>query len=145
MSTERLRIEEHPDIAELRGRYERIGESTAVQAAAGLTVLAGLFVALSPWIVGFNTSTTITINNLVVGLAVAVLAMGFASTFRTTHGLSWVVPILGVWTIIAPWAVYLASHTTRVVLANVLGGAVVTLCGLAVLGMGLRRRNRKTA
>ncbi|REF37459.1 SPW repeat protein [Thermasporomyces composti] len=140
MSTEKLRLEEHPDIAELKGRYERIGERPAVQMAAGLTLITGLFVALSPWIVGFAADQpSLAINNLVVGLAAACLALGYASTFRSTHGLSWVVPILGVWTIISPWLVAGTMETTRSIVTNVVAGAVMTLLGLAVLGNVARR------
>src|SRR5262245_41491557 len=130
MSTERLPIEEHPDIATLKGRYDEVGEKPAAQALAGLTMLAGLFVALSPWIVGFSGQTTLAVNNLVVGLVVAALGAGFASTFRSTHGLSWVVKMLGIWTIIVPFVAAGTTATLRVVLANVIGGAVVLLLGL---------------
>jgi SPW repeat len=143
MSTQKLPIEEHPDIATLRGRYERIGESRPVQLAAGVAVLAGLFIALSPWIVGFSDQMGLPVNNLVVGLAAAALAIGFASTFRTTHGLAWVVPLLGVWTIIAPWVVAGATPTLRVILANVIGGGVLLLAG-AVCGGGMLRHERET-
>ena len=140
MSTEKLPIEEHPDIATLRGRYERIGESRTVQLAAGLTVLAGMFVALSPWIVGFSAQMGLPVNNLLVGLAAVALAIGFASTFRTTHGLAWVVPLLGVLTIISPWVVAGANATLGVILANVIGGAVLLFAGQAVSGLRMLRR-----
>lgn len=140
MSTERLPIEEHPDIARLKGRYERVGESMALQFGTGVTILAGLFVALSPWIVGFGAQTALSVNNLVVGLAVAVLALGLASTFRATHGQTWIVPLLGVWTIIAPWVMAGTTATLRVILSNVIGGAVVLVLGLAVLAVEMRQR-----
>jgi SPW repeat-containing protein len=140
MSTERLPIEEHPDIATLRGRYDEVGVKPAAQAASGITMLAGLFVALSPWIVGFSGQTTLAVNNLVVGLVITLLGLGFATTFSATHSLSWVVKMLGIWTIIAPWVAAGTTATLRVILANVIGGAVVLLCGLAVTGAGLMRR-----
>ncbi|MFD2082140.1 SPW repeat protein [Actinopolymorpha cephalotaxi] len=112
---------------------------------AGLIVLAGLFVALSPWIAGFAMSTPLAVNNLVIGLTAVALALGFAASFRSTHGLSWVVPLLGVWTILAPWVMYNADHSLRVVLCNVIGGAALFLLGMAVLGSGMmRRKNERT-
>lgn len=140
MSSQRLPIEEHPDITELQGRYERIGQKPAFQMGAGLIVLTGLFVALSPWIAGFAMSTPLAVNNLVVGLTAVALALGFAASFRTTHGLSWVVPLLGVWTIVAPWVIYNADHSLRVILCNVIGGAVLFLSSMAVVGSGMMRR-----
>jgi hypothetical protein len=57
MATERpLSIEEHPDLAALRLRYERAAETRVAQLVDGLTFLAGLYAAVSPWVAGFNTS-----------------------------------------------------------------------------------------
>jgi hypothetical protein len=103
--TERMGIEEHPDIAALRMRYERAAETVAGQVVGGLTFLAGLFVAASPWIVGFSQFTTLTVNNLIVGIAVTVFALGLTSAFGRTHGLAWTAPLVGVWLIISPWVV----------------------------------------
>ncbi|WP_443729310.1 SPW repeat protein [Sphaerisporangium perillae] len=49
------------------------------QQVAGLTFLTGLYLAISPWVVGFNRFPTLTVNNLIVGLALALLALGFGS------------------------------------------------------------------
>jgi SPW repeat-containing protein len=51
--------------------------------------------------------------------------------------------MLGIWTIIVPFVAAGTTATLRVILANVIGGAVVLLLGLAVTGTGLMRR-RKT-
>src|SRR5689334_9357525 len=74
-------MEHHPDLLELRARYEVAGQSPTAQFSDGLTLLAGLYLALSPWIVGFSGLAPITINNLVIGLAIAGLAIGFSSAF----------------------------------------------------------------
>lgn len=140
MSTQRLPIEEHPDIASLRGRYERIGESRVVQAAAALAVLVGMFIALAPWIVGFSAQSGFAVNNVVVGLVAAALAAGFASAFRTTHGLSWVLPVLGVWTIVSPWLISGADAGTGMIVSNVVSGVVLTILGLGICGFGFMHR-----
>jgi SPW repeat-containing protein len=136
---------QHPDLAEvkrahdlqeLRERYERASETPTGQLVEGLIVLGGLYIAASPWIVGF--SGPLQINNLVVGLAVAVLGFGFAAAYGSTHRLAWVCPVLGAWTIVALWAVTGATLTTGSIVSNVIAGAVVLLCGLAILGIGIR-------
>lgn len=137
MSTENVpstttSMTEHPDIVAMSARYERIAETPTAQATDGLTVLAGLFVALSPWIVGFS-GTALAVNNLVIGLTVTVLGGGFATAYERTHRLAAVCPLLGVWTIIAVWTMSGVEATTGVVLSNVIGGAAVTLLGLAAL------------
>jgi len=142
MSTERVSMEEHPDITELRARYDRAAETQVAQATSGLTLMAGLYVAMSPWIVGFSTtSSSLMINDLITGLAVTMLALGMASAYGRTHGIAWTVPLLGVWVIVAPWVINAVDTTTGMVLSNVIGGAVVVLLGLGALGATMMRRS----
>lgn len=144
MSTEHLSMEAHPDITELRARYDKAAETRIAQAVDGLTLMAGLYVAMSPWIVGFNGTSTILVNNLITGLAVAMLALGFASAFGRTHGMAWTMPLLGVWVIVTPWVVSGISTTTGMILSNVIAGAVVVVLGLAALGVTIMRKSTET-
>jgi hypothetical protein len=138
MTTERpMSIEEHPDLATLRLRYESAAETPVAQLVDGLTFLAGLYAAVSPWVLGFNNFTTLTANNLIIGIALALLAVGFASAYGRTHGLAWTAPILGLWLIISPLVVRGDVTTTSTVLNNVLVGAAVVVLGLAATTFGL--------
>ncbi|WP_317493472.1 SPW repeat protein [Haloechinothrix sp. LS1_15] len=130
----------HPDIVAMNARYERMAETPLAQVTDGLTVLAGLFVALSPWIVGFTQFGGITANNLAVGLAVAALGACFALAYERSHRLTWVCPLLGVWTIIAIWAVAGTEMTASIVLSNVIGGGLIVLLGLAAMIPMIRAR-----
>ena len=53
-STPTTRIEQHPDIAALRMRYDEAAETPTAQVTDGIGVLAGLYLAISPWIIGFD-------------------------------------------------------------------------------------------
>lgn len=111
------------------------------QVLDGLTVAAGLFVAVSVWIVGFSDTTVLLVNNLVIGLAVAVLGVAFATAYRRSHRLLWLCPLLGLWTVIAPWVMSGAAATTEVVLTHVIGGAVIVVLGIAdFVPMSLAKR-----
>ncbi|MCA1646191.1 MAG: SPW repeat protein [Chloroflexi bacterium] len=99
MTTEAMRL--HPDMAELRAKYEIGAQTPVARAVDGLTFLAGLYLAISPWVIGFNRFTTLTVNNLIVGGALAVLALGFSSYGRTRR-IAWIAPLVGGWTIVAP-------------------------------------------
>jgi hypothetical protein len=90
VATQPQRIEEHPDLMSLRARYAQASASPIAQAVEGLILLTGLYLAISPWIVGFFGTPSITVNNLVTGLAVAVLALGFGSVYERTYGMGWV-------------------------------------------------------
>jgi hypothetical protein len=136
------RIEEHPDLVGLRMRYEQAAETRTAQFVDGLSFLAGAYLALSPWILGFNGLTTLTVSNLITGIAAAVFALGFASAFGRTHGIAWVAPIIGVWAIVSPWLVSGHVYTTRTITSNVIVGGVFVLTSLAAIGAGMRRARR---
>lgn len=138
MATESMSM--HPDIAALRAKYDAAAETGIAQAIDGLTFLTGLFLAISPWVVGFNSFTTLTGNNLIVGVALALMAVGFASAYGRMHGMAWVAPLIGVWTIIAPWVVSGDVATTRTIWSNVVTGAIALLLGLGALSLGRFRR-----
>ena len=140
MTHQNVALEQHPDIAEMQARYERIAQTPTVQSVEGLTLLAGLYLAVSPWILTFGAPAgDLNPVNLVSGLAVAVLALGYAAAYGRTHGLSWVTPIIGVWAIVAPWIV-LTNPSNTVILSNVIAGAVIVLLGLATTVMGTSGR-----
>lgn len=130
-------LEQHPDLMQMRERYERAGSSSAAQGIDGLGILAGLYLATSPWIIGFNGLSRLTVSNLVTGIAVAALALGFASAYGRTYGVSWVLPIIGLWTIVTPWAT--GSATTGNIWNNVVTGVVILLLGLGAVAVGTKK------
>ncbi|TSD98145.1 hypothetical protein FOS14_14260 [Skermania sp. ID1734] len=143
MSTANLPpIEKHPDIAALRDRYDAVAVTPVGQFTDTLTLMAGLYVAVSPWIVGFHGTTSLMMNDLIAGLAVAILAIGFGSANGRFHGLAGAVPLLGIWMIICPWVISGVSVTAGMAWSNVVGGAVVLLLGLGVAGLGMMPHRR---
>ncbi|MEV4238833.1 MULTISPECIES: SPW repeat protein [unclassified Nocardia] len=145
MTSEAMSMSRHPDILELRAKhekYELASEAPAAQAVAGLMFLTGLYIAISPWVVGFNGFTTLTGNNLIVGIALAMLAVGFASVYGRTHGIVWAAPLIGVWTIVAPWVVSGNVDTASTIWSNVVAGAVAVLLGLGSMFLGMSRMSR---
>jgi SPW repeat len=132
-------ISGHPDLMELRARFERTAETPAAQLVDGLTVIAGLYVALSPWILGFDNDPRLSMSNLVIGLTVALMGLAFAWAYDRTHRISWVCPALGVWTILSAWLIAGTDAGTSTVVSNIISGAVVVVLGLATMMLGLRR------
>ncbi|MEU4534891.1 SPW repeat protein [Streptosporangium sp. NPDC023825] len=130
-------LEHHPDLIEMRERYERAGSSSIAQVIEGLSLLAGLYLAISPWVVGFNGLSRLTVSNLVTGIAVAALALAFASAYGRTYGISWVAPVIGIWTILAPWIT--GSATRGSIWNNVITGIVILLLGLGAAAMASKK------
>ncbi|MFF0814902.1 SPW repeat protein [Rhodococcus sp. NPDC003318] len=138
-------IHTHPDIVELRQRYDEAAEQPPAQIADGLMLIAGLYAAASAWIVGFAGQMSLTMSNLITGLAIAALAVGFLSAYGRTHGMTFVAPVLGIWLIVSPWIVVGVDTTTSMIWSNVVAGAAVCILALAMAATGpnLMRRSRQ--
>ncbi|MCW2943887.1 MAG: repeat protein [Actinoallomurus sp.] len=144
MATGATGMEHHPDIAALRDRYEIAAENPVAHVVDGFMFLTGLYLAISPWVVGFSNLRNLTVNNLIVGIALALLAVGLASAHGRTHGVTWVAPLIGVWAIIAPWVMSGHVATTRTIWNNVVTGAVAIALGVGAMSVGAMRRPRAT-
>ncbi|MFZ1179633.1 MAG: SPW repeat protein [Mycobacterium sp.] len=144
MSTVHSSIDHHPDLLALRASYERAAESTSAHFAFGLALLTGLYVAASPWIVGFSATRQLARCDLIAGIAVAVLAYGFATALDRTHGLTWTLPVLGVWVIFSPWILQGLTLTAGMIWSNVIAGVVLACLGMAATYFGMRTRAAAT-
>jgi hypothetical protein len=131
-------IEEHPDITALRLRYEQAAETPTAQIADGLTFLGGLYLAMSPWVIGFTDHSSLTANNLFTGVALAMLALGFAAAYERTHGIAWVAPVIGLWTIVAPWVVSGPTPDTDAMVSNIVVGVLCVLFSMAAMSVTMR-------
>ena len=139
MTTAHTSIDQHPDILALRASYDRVAESMAAQATFGLALLTAMFVALAPHVVGFDAFERISVNDLIVGITVAVLAMCFGSALDRTHGMTWTLPVFGVWLFLSPW-IFVASPTTGMIWSHVICGLLITVLGAYAVYFGMRVR-----
>ena len=132
-------ISEHPDLVALRERYDRAFETPAAWASEGLMLMAAAYAAISPWVVGFSDSSNeLAASNLIIGLALAVMTLGFAASNLHLHGITWVAPLIGAWLIVSPWAVQGTDHTVGVILSNVIVGGCIVLIGTAMTAVSVR-------
>ncbi|MFI6035889.1 SPW repeat protein [Streptomyces sp. NPDC051315] len=124
----------HPDVPEMRSRYDRVLGGRDVALVDGPVFLLGLYCAVSPWILHYTAGQpALVVHNLVVGIALGVLALGFTAAPARMYGLSWAMCALGIWMIIAPWVVG-DSPDAGVVVNNVVIGAFALLLGLLCAG-----------
>jgi hypothetical protein len=139
MSGSTPNIEQHPDVTTMRRKYDQIAETPMAQGADGVVFLAGMFLAMSPWVIGFADHSGMTVSNMFTGIAVALLAVGFVAVYGHLHGIAWVAPLLGVWAIVSPWLVDGATPAGEVIASNVIVGAIIVICSLAMMSTGRRR------
>jgi len=127
----------------LRAASEDATTRPTGQAVETVSLLAGLYLAASPWIVGFHaTSPGLTVNNLITGLVLVALALGVVPAYERTHSLGMAAAAIGLWTIIAQWVIQSTTTDAGVIASNIVIGAVIFLCAMATLAQGMGRELR---
>jgi DNA-binding transcriptional LysR family regulator len=123
-------------MAEMRERLERAASSRRVIATEGMILLAGLYAAISPWVVHFSGQPNITVNNLIVGITVGLIGLGMTLVPERMFRLAWAVVPVGIWLVISPWVVT-ATHGARagIVWNNCWIGGITALLGLIAMGL----------
>ncbi|MGW0394466.1 SPW repeat protein [Streptomyces sp. NPDC003042] len=137
-------IEHHPDLAEMRTRFERVTSTPAAQTVEALALITGLYLAASPWIAGFSGLGPLAVNNLIAGIAFCLCMGGLGTAYERTHAMAWTAVAIGAWTIIAPWVIAGEMDIARSVVSNVITGAVALCLGVAMAAMAGRDRRRAT-
>ncbi|MEU8651367.1 SPW repeat protein [Streptomyces sp. NPDC048737] len=124
----------HPDVPEMRTRYDRMLGGRDVALVDGPVFLLGLYCAVSPWILHYTASQpALVTHNLIVGIAIGLLALGFTAAPARMYGLSWAMCALGTWMIVAPWIVG-DSPDAGVIVNNIVIGALALVLGLVCAG-----------
>ncbi|GKQ33909.1 SPW repeat protein [Streptomyces sp. A012304] len=124
----------HPDVPEMRSRYDRMLGGRDVALVDGPVFLLGLYCAVSPWILHYTASQpALMTHNLIVGIAIGLLALGFTAAPARMYGLSWAMCALGIWMIIAPWVVG-DSPDAGVVVNNIIIGVLALILGAMCAG-----------
>ncbi|CAM5734236.1 Membrane protein OS=Streptomyces fumanus OX=67302 GN=GCM10018772_55120 PE=4 SV=1 [Streptomyces fumanus] len=84
---------------------------------------------MSPWILHFTGSQpSLVAHNLIIGIAIGLLALGFTRAPERMYGLSWAMCAMGVWMIVSPWIVG-TRPDAGVIWNNVVIGALALLLG----------------
>ncbi|MDQ0983546.1 SPW repeat protein [Streptomyces sp. V2I9] len=130
----------HPDASEMRARYDRVMGGRDVALVDAPVFLVGLYCAVSPWVLHFTASQpALVTHNLVMGIAVAVLALGFTVMPERMYGLSWAICAMGAWIIVSTWVVG-SSPDTGIVISNIIAGGLTVLLGMVCAGAAARTR-----
>lgn len=128
----------HPDVSEMRDRYARMLGGRDVALVDAPVFLIGLYCAISPWVVHFTaTQPTLVAHNLIMGIAIAALGLGFTVMPERMYGLSWAICAIGAWMIISTWVVG-SGPSLGVILNNVIIGGLTVLLGLVCVGASMK-------
>lgn len=133
----------HPDAPEMRARYDRVLGGRDVALVDGPVFLLGLYCAMSPWILHYTTSQpSLVSHNLIAGIAIALLALGFTRAPERMYGLSGAMCALGIWLIVSPWIVGQNPYA-GVIWNNVVIGALTLALGTVCLVTAARSSSRR--
>ncbi|MET9392991.1 SPW repeat protein [Streptomyces sp. NPDC006624] len=135
-------ITSHPDASEMRARYARMLGGREVALVDGPVFLLGLYCAASPWIVHYTTSQpALVTHNLIMGIAIGLLALGFTRAPERMYGLSWAMCAVGAWLIVSPWVVG-DSPDAGVIWNNIIVGALAVILGLVCAATAAKASSR---
>ncbi|WNF26138.1 SPW repeat protein [Streptomyces sp. C11-1] len=141
VSHARSDISGHPDASEMRARYDRMMGGRDVALVDAPVFLVGLYCAVSPWVLHFTASQpALVTHNLVMGIAIAVLALGFTVMPERMYGLSWAMCAIGAWVIVSTWVVG-SSPDAGIIISNIIVGGLTILLGMACAGAAARSRS----
>jgi hypothetical protein len=92
-----------------------------------VNALLGVWVIVSPWVLGFEGSSMAMSNAVIVGIALVATALGAVFVPRAWE--EWTEAALGLWLVVSPWVLGFSGHREALLSMMIAGLAVV---GLAV-------------
>jgi hypothetical protein len=78
--------------------------------ASVLNIIAGLWLIISPFVLGYTALPVALWDTLIVGIVVLVLAWARAANPERHAGLSWLNLLLGIWLIVSPFALTYSTY-----------------------------------
>ncbi len=98
-----------------------------------VNLLVGLWIATSPWVLGYGEGMNPAIwNALLLGGVILVIAL--ADIDSPTRWEEWTLAALGVWSIASPWVFGYSGHSMAMLNSVAAGIVVAVLAGWALLG-----------
>lgn len=118
-------------------------EIKTVFSTSGINIIAGLWLLLAPFALGYSTIEAALWNSIILGLAIAVMAIVRVVQPEEHEGVSWVNFVLGIWLLVSPFVLAL-QNIQWLVWNNVIVGIIV-LALAATSAMATRRYHDPTA
>lgn len=75
----------------------------------GLSLILGLWLIVSPWVLGFTGIGAATWNAVIFGIVIALMALAVLIRFRDWE--EWTDMVIGAWIAISPWVLGFATGT----------------------------------
>jgi hypothetical protein len=115
------------------------GRRNNVVALSGLNVLAGVWLIIAPWVLGYSTNDP-RWNDVAFGIVIGVLALIRMAGAHRSYGLSLVNAMIGLWLAVAAFTI---DHTIAATWNDIVLGAIVYLLAISSTGATLNRLARR--
>lgn len=107
-------------------------QQTYLKTSGGLDILVGIWLIISPFLLAYTGNTTALWNDLICGLAVIVFAATQTAQSRSRSSWpSWINLLVGIWLVLAPFALNYAGATTTLWNEIVSGLIIIALAAWA--------------
>ena len=90
-----------------------------------VNIALGAWMAVSPWVLAYQTQANATRNAVILGIAIAAIALFAVLKVRAWE--EWTNLVLGVWLVISPWVLDFSAMYTAMWNAVIVGLAVALL------------------
>jgi SPW repeat-containing protein len=107
--------------------------------ASWLNAILGVWLIISPWVVGYAGHSAALWNTLITGIVILLVALAASRTADSSP--SWLNVALGVWLIVSPWVLgysLLEAATANDVVLGVIVGMLALVASLAKAAPGRR-------
>jgi hypothetical protein len=94
-----------------------------------INLILGAFLFISPWLFAFAPGAE-SWNAWIAGIVIAVLSIAALSAFAEWE--EWLNFIVGLWTIVSPWALKFSAHTNAMRVAVIVGVIVAVLAAIEI-------------
>lgn len=95
--------------------------------ASAANVVAGLWLIVAPFVLNFEGAQAAQWNHIIVGAAVALIALVRASDPEERPGMSWTNVVLGAWMIAAPFVLGYSGVNDAQINSIIMGAVVMAL------------------
>ncbi len=93
-----------------------------------INLILAIWLFLSPWIVGFTGLMPAAWTAWLTAIAIAIFAIAALAAFAEWE--EWINLVLGLWLVVSPWAVHVASNHAATMVLSLTGVAVAVLAAL---------------
>lgn len=107
-----------------------------VRWTSGANVLAGVWLVLAPFALGYSDVAEARWNDVIIGVAVAVIALVRVGAPVRYQEISWINFVLGIWLIAAPFVLGYDDVTAALTNDIVVGAIVLALAAASAVSSG---------